>query len=309
MANLLGPMAWVAAAIPDGFIPQTIDVNGVYREFYIHVPADASADNPLPVIMAFHGINGTGEDMANLWCRHRNQDKVIVCPTALPDGNINTWQHATTSNPNFDPRDVNFVKALVEQLTIETWIDAARFYAAGFSNGAGFTWQLMVGPGTSKLFQGYGPVSQALTPEKKEIAKVNPAGSLPVIYIHGTVENSWQNVGDFAERNPHDTVNWLLDYNQNDRLVVQEGCYPDLGAKPYYNDNEVLKRENTVVVRQHYQANDTVADGGAAVTFLAIVGGGHSWPRYIDPPQVDTHCRDIDAADEIVRFWQEHAGL
>lgn len=307
MVGLFSTITWAADGVPGGFVRHSIDVNGVPRQFYIHVPAGAQDSNrPLPVIMAFHGGGGTGKVMTRHWRRHRNQGKVIVCPTALPEAGKNLWQHANPGRIQFDPRDVEFVKELVRQLTSRDWIDPTRIYATGFSNGAGFTWQLMVGPSTSKLFRGYGVVSQALAAEKQLIAK--PAGPLPVIYIHGTAEDSWMNVEDFADRNPHDSVRWLLDHNQNDVLEVQEGCYPDLGGKPY-EVNGVLQRDRTIVVRQHYPANSELPDGGAAVTFLAAVGGGHSWPRYIDPPEAGFHCRDIDAADEIVRFWQEHAGL
>ena len=246
--------------------------------------------------------------MAQHWRRHRNQGMVIIFPTGLLDGGKHQWQHAKEDR-TFLTRDVDFVKELVSQLTALSWIDSSRFYATGFSSGAGMAWQLMVDPQTSQLFRGYGMVSQGMTVTKKQNAADNPQGPKPVIYMHGTAESTWGNSGELAGQGPHDTVEWLLNLNQNDPLAVQEGCYPDLGGKPHRDEAGELQRDQTVVVRQHYPANSDLPKGGAAVTFLTIVGGGHSWPRYIDPPNKSFHCRDIDAADEIVRFWQEHAGL
>ncbi len=318
MAYLWLPLHGALAA-PPGFTRQSISVNGSAREYFIHIPCDHNpdVDPPMPVIMAFHGGNASGRQMALRWQRQTNQGKVIVCPSAeiFPPTGKTKWRHATAKEPAPDPKDVDLVKALVAFLRSQPSVAPDLFYATGFSSGAGMTWQLAVLPQFSDVFRGFGPVARTI--DQIKIRNVRRNRPLPVIYIHGTVDNGWFNdpnvLQESGKLSPHQTVQWLLTFNGNDKLQVQEGCYPDLGGAPYRAGSAmdlVIRREQTVVVRQHYPAgNPENVNEGAAVTFLAVVGGGHSWPRYDAPPLLATHCRDIDAADEIVRFWRQEAGM
>jgi poly(3-hydroxybutyrate) depolymerase len=85
--------------------------------------------------------------------------------------------------------------------------------------------------------------------------------------------------------------------------------YPDQGDVHTWREGGQLRREQTMVTAQYYPANPQVPGGGGSVAFLTIVNGGHSWPKVFNAPNSPSHCRDIDAADEIIRFWRREADL
>lgn len=307
-----GP-AWAAPPTPDGYVAQQIDVNGTTRHYLLHVPCEASRrTEQLPVLLLFHGGGQTAVDMADRWQSMRDRGYILICPNALKDptaGDRLWWQHLRP-NGMFNPIDLEFIDQLTTELATHVLVDSEQFYASGFSSGGGLTWQLAIHPQLSQRFRGFAPVSMAMNLPQMEQADQTLPDDLPltVIYIHGTADNNWLTPD---RPDPHTTINWLLNHNGNDPLFVQEGCYPDLGSAPYEQQapdgiTVIKKREQTVVAYQHYPAGE---NQGTPVTFLAIVNGAHSWPRTIDPPDIVNHCRDIDAAEEIVRFWRAHANL
>ena len=73
-------------------------------------------------------------------------EAVVVYPQGLPtrsardpEGDRAGWQNRVGE---FGDRDIKFVDAIAESLRNEGWVDDARVFATGHSNGGGFTYAL-----------------------------------------------------------------------------------------------------------------------------------------------------------------------
>ena len=143
-------IAFAAASIAraDGRT-RTWTIDGVEREAIVHLPAKSTADSPIksPLILAFHGHGGRA---ANVQRSMHFQDEwpeaIVVYPQGLatksqrdPEGTKAGWQNRVGE---FGDRDIKFVDAIAESLRNEGWVDDARVFATGHSNGGGFTYAL-----------------------------------------------------------------------------------------------------------------------------------------------------------------------
>lgn len=143
-------IAFAAASIAraDGKT-RTWTIDGVEREAIVHLPAKSTADSPTksPLILAFHGHGGRA---ANVQRSMHFQDEwpeaIVVYPQGLatksqrdPEGTKAGWQNRVGE---FGDRDIKFVDAIAESLRNEGWVDDARVFATGHSNGGGFTYAL-----------------------------------------------------------------------------------------------------------------------------------------------------------------------
>ncbi len=119
---------------------QRIVVAADERTYVVDAPA-SSANDPRPVVLAFHGFQGDGASqrigtgMASLADRER---AIVVHPDGHDDvrllGTVGRgWDLGTSQT-----RDLDFVRALLDRLERERCVDRRRVYATGFSNGAFF---------------------------------------------------------------------------------------------------------------------------------------------------------------------------
>ena len=119
-------------------------IEGAAREATVIAPRSSRA---LPVLFVFHPHGGTSEDSVLLMHFQREwPEAIVVYPQGLntptprdPDGTRPGWQREAGK---FDDRDLKFFDAILETLRAKYRIDPHRVYAAGFSNGAVFTFLL-----------------------------------------------------------------------------------------------------------------------------------------------------------------------
>lgn len=117
---------------------QRVTVAGEERTYIVDAPASEPGD-PRPVVLAFHGFQGSaasqrsGTGMAALVER----EHVIV---VHPEGHDGVRLLETTGHgwdlAAGDTRDVAFVGALLDRLEGDRCVDRRRVYATGMSNGA-----------------------------------------------------------------------------------------------------------------------------------------------------------------------------
>lgn len=147
-------------------------VEGALREFIIYRPARLPINQNTPVVFAFHGTGGSGENFYqdSGWREKADAEGFMaVFPSALRyhifeetlvrQGQVFTNAQRFTTKWDFfdlekllDPAypnqtlydDVRFVQVMVEVLKRNYAVDQERFYATGFSNGAQFTGRLAV---------------------------------------------------------------------------------------------------------------------------------------------------------------------
>ena len=113
----------------------SIDVKGSKRTYVLSVPSGSK--EPLPLVFAFHGSGGTGENLRSyIGFKKIAEDKAIF---VYPDGEGNQWDLDTPTASN---KDVAFFDALTAEIQSKHCVDQKRVFATGFSNGAYFVNQL-----------------------------------------------------------------------------------------------------------------------------------------------------------------------
>lgn len=173
---------------------KTYEFEGNTRRVLLCEGAKASFGSKPPLIMVFHGYGGNAESIREgfkfeeLWLEAL---VVYVQGLVIPerdDGRIEPgkegpgWQRRVGQDGD---RDLTFVDFLVERLAADCNIDRERVYAAGFSNGARFTWVLLAArPGT---FAAFAPVAHydSAVLEAATVPK-------PVIFHFGKMEKGYK---------------------------------------------------------------------------------------------------------------------
>jgi poly(3-hydroxybutyrate) depolymerase len=116
-----------------------IDVDGTSRSYILKVPDDYKADNPYRLIVAYHWLNGTAQNVASenyygLWSLSEGSTIFVA-----PQGQNNAWRD-TGSSKSEGGVDIDFTKALVTDLKSKLCIDNARVFAEGFSMGGSMSY-------------------------------------------------------------------------------------------------------------------------------------------------------------------------
>jgi polyhydroxybutyrate depolymerase len=118
-------------------------VGDMARTFVRHIPPGYDGKRPVPVVIDFHPLGGTGSSWkgSTNWGSVADKQGFIMI---WPDGIGNSWNVgrccSTAQSQNVD--DVAFTKAIVTTLEQEACIDPKRVYATGCSNGGGMAFKL-----------------------------------------------------------------------------------------------------------------------------------------------------------------------
>jgi polyhydroxybutyrate depolymerase len=136
------PCPSTAMATP-GETNKSIMVGTLMRTYLLHIPTGYTGKAPVPVVLDFHGLGGSGSSQKALsgWATLGDSKGFI---TVFPNGVGNSWNIgrccSTAQTQNVD--DVGFVRAIIKQLQTDACIDSKRVYASGCSNGGGMSYKL-----------------------------------------------------------------------------------------------------------------------------------------------------------------------
>ena len=254
-----------------------IAVNGVQRQYRLSVP-QAEAGVALPVLMAFHG--GDGRDypfpqQSAFDALVEAEGVIAVYPLAeLVPPNEGEWQLNTSEHAT---QDIDFVEALIDDLSARYCVDVNRLYATGYSLGSMFTYELACHLNARfaavASFAGTMPVA----PNSCALAD-----NVPIMHIHGQDDfiipydsewnwKNWDAVGTMRD------ISSLIQF-----WSEQNNCQ---------NESETQSGAGLHIV------HDACA-GGVRVEHYRLTGVGHEWPDAIGG--VSTH-------EVIWRFVSEFA--
>lgn len=281
----------------------TFASDDVDRRYLVSAPAWAEGDEPLPVVVDFHGL-AEGADV------HAGMTQ--LGPLGVEEGFVTVFPHGTGEPVAWDVTpdvaanpDLRYVAALLDRVEAERCVDTARVYATGLSNGAMMTSTVACTMGDR--FAAVAPIAGILLPEP--CATERP---MPVLSVHGTAD-------------PILLFNGGIDTSALGSVLGGEGAEeaappttvaPDLDGEGYpatirgwaeHNSCEPEPTDEDVgdeVIRRTY---DCPAEG--PVVFYVVEGGGHSWPssdfsRSIEQI-VGPTTFDIDASREAWEFFRE----
>ena len=260
----------------DGVVGEWVISGGRTRTYALHVPASYDASRPAPLVVAFHGANGSrafGEN-AGLNRAADRRGFVVVSPDGIgADWALGCGGCTTADRQGVD--DLLFFDTLISQVAGQYSIDRRRVYATGFSDGGTFSYRLACQ--RSQAVSAVAVVSGLLL--------CRPQQPLPVLGVHGTADA-------------------IIDYTQG-ALAVQhwaelDGCR----AAPLETLLPDRADDGTRVTRYDFEG----CRGGTEVGMFAVRGGGHNWPGALNdyPSWLGIQSRQIDASEEIMDFFSRH---
>ena len=178
----------------------TISVSGTNRTYILRVPDNYDANRPYRLILAYHWLNGTAQNVAsgNYYglLSLSAGSTIFAAPQGINNGWSDSGRTSTTGGA-----DINFTKALVDELTSKLCIDRSRIFAEGFSMGGSMSYAIACAMGDvvrGVVAHSGGPMSGCVQHSKP----------VPYFMTHGTQDNvctypayGVPQINDFAKLN------------------------------------------------------------------------------------------------------------
>jgi polyhydroxybutyrate depolymerase len=261
-ARVASPAPTVTPTPPANLTPgdseRTLSVAGMERSYFLHVPPGLAADQPLPLVLIFHGYSADGESIMLATGFSEMADAygfLVAYPNGTGPSGGSSWNAGGccgyASQNNID--EPAFVRGILSDLGTIARIDSKRIYAAGFSNGAMLSYRL--GCEMSETFAAIAPVAGVLLNNP-----CSPKQPVSILHIHGLADNSVPYSGSVApaasgvfESVEQSVAAWAeLDSCPPNPAVTQNGLLTHTSYGPCKN--------------------------GTAVELFTIQGIGHVWP-------------------------------
>ncbi|MBU0640933.1 MAG: dienelactone hydrolase family protein [Planctomycetes bacterium] len=282
----------------------SLEVDGLEREYIVHVPAGTDFRDPVPVVIMFHGAGSSAvEEMWKTgWPQKADQEGFLA---VFPEATRPFLKQRTQARTNpqiwndgsgmgvagiFDVDDVAFVDALLDDAAARFLIDQSRIYATGFSNGASFTFRVAAELGDR--IAAAAPVCGHLRLD--EVGLVAP---VPLLFIMGTADPLHPVEGGevYTMWGTRELMPPLLE--SPSRWAALLGC----------DTEPVTVLEADGVTLLEYGA---CADQDTEVLAYTIAEQGHLWPggRSLQSATLVGDSTDkLNATDVIWEFFASHA--
>lgn len=310
------------------------------------------------MVLAFHGSGGHARNMVSLSRTYTEQSMIIVAPEAretryqgacsirwrqigIPAANWEDLERKDNCAGGTLADDLDFTRALLDHF--EASERARNFYALGFSNGAGFVFQLYNTIELAVRFSGFAAAGNGMISAKRASLKSKPARyapnksiARPFLFQMGTNDKrnlAVEEIIEAIETNPKcDEKRGVKDVMScfiSSFIDGEQGVYDMPTTLSLTRDwlvgfNYADRRRQeglypnlgqgpnpddiTITVREDYLTSDHVRS--APVAILTTVDGGHEWPGWGGnrAPCPSENC-DVDLMHEIIQFWRANASM
>lgn len=239
------------------------------REFVLSVPENYRAGGQWPVLFAFHGW-GEGANNTRSYTGFDAARALVV----YPQGVDNAWEGAPYAEVK-PGEDQQFVSDILAALRATYRVDDSRVFAAGFSNGGGFS--ALLGCRMNEEFAGVASVAAAYYDTIFRDCDDTP---IALLDIHGTTDPV---IGYYGG------VRHGADYASVEQVVGAAAERNTCSGQVH------TSRVNAWALRQDWTGCSH------PLTHIRIGGGGHVWPG----AREDTYGyvpKDY-ASQEILRFF------
>jgi polyhydroxybutyrate depolymerase len=251
------------------YISETIQFDGLTREYSIYVPASYDGTTSFPLLFNFHGGNGVIADWqttADMRPIADTANFILVYPQARQDpsdGNSLNWLPKTPGT--FD--DVPFISALIDTIASDYQIDQNRIYACGYSLGGEFSYELACK--LNSKIAAIGAVARTMQADPNSYCSpVHPTGVLTIL---GT--------DDFIS--PYNGIT----FGGIEYYISAEATHSYWAT---HNNCDTTATMNTVSPSVERYTWST-ASGCAYVEELKVIGGGHDWPGSFGNMTIDAN--------------------
>jgi polyhydroxybutyrate depolymerase len=277
-----------------GWSARTVVSDDRERCYHLYVPRGYDPSQPVPVVVSMHGFLSNPNSQAVISGWHRLADRegfLVVYPqgTSFPK----RWNAgATWGGAPVD--DVQFFRRMLDDLSTVAAVDRSRVYVNGLSNGGGMAVRIACEAGDQVA--AIGTVAGAVV----GLENCNPSRPVPAVAFHGMADPVVPYEG--GDMRGH-VLPWGADLTDAPTYFVGaeewvaiwamgNGCNATPTVIPPQGD-----------VRGVHYAD---CDQDAVVTLYTIVDGGHTWPGGAPIPGVGKTSTDIDATEEMWRFFEAY---
>jgi polyhydroxybutyrate depolymerase len=265
---------------------------GQRRTYYIYTPKSYNPSRPMPMVLVFHGDNGTGHSIADV-TQFNNLAEQKGFIAVYPDGIKQRW--TLRANPLVKVNDVEFTEALIDHIQQVRNIDSRKIYASGFSRGAILTQALACQ--LSDKIAAFASVAGSLPVRLKD--KCQPNNAVSILMINGTNDTAVHYEGD--EKTARGALLSIPDTVNHWRS--QDKCTSPAQIKQLPGLN---KNDKYYVKTTHYSN----CRGEAEVLLADVMKGGHFWPGGAsqDPNQIKFNdAIGYNASASIWNFFSRHS--
>ncbi|MGK3970127.1 PHB depolymerase family esterase [Sorangium sp. So ce118] len=178
-----GSVTCPSPALRAGDTNQTVTVGSASRSYVLHVPAAYDGSKPVPLVVDFHPLGGSGpsERTGSPYPAQTDPEGVIMAfPSGQSGPSGGAWNVGPCCVAGAD--DVAFARALVAQVQETACIDPKRIYAVGFSMGGGMSHYLACH--AADVFAAVAPAAFDLLEEN--VGDCEPSRPITVISFRGT---------------------------------------------------------------------------------------------------------------------------
>ncbi|WP_309892203.1 hypothetical protein [Archangium sp.] len=273
---------------------------GRTRLYRVHVPTGYDPTRPTSAVLAFHGYSSDEKEQEALSRMSQEADAqgfIAVYPrglnqpeitgTASP-GNEDTrgWNAGVCCGPAQFTRvdDVGFVDALLADLDTRVCLDTRRIYATGLSTGGFFSYRLACE--RAGQFAAIAPVAGMAG-----FGPCAPSRPVAVMHFHGS-EDPTISIGG-------GTIPFGFG-----------GTYPSAAesvAGWAYLNTCTGSADTTFDQGDSTCVTSTGCSQNAEVTLCTVRGGGHNWPGGLPWPGSGQVSSDLNATQEMWRFFSTHS--
>ena len=225
------------------------------RQYAIYIPVNYNSAQPVPLVFLFHGFTNNISNMFNdseMQMLADTNNFIYAIPQGL--GGLPGWNIGLNFGGNAD--DLGFTRSLIDRISLNYSINPKRVYAAGFSNGGFFSYQLACQ--MSDKIAAIASVAGSMNPTW--ISGSNPTCNsqhqMPILQFTGTNDNVIPIAGGNGGTALNNVFNYWIDFNNT-------------------NTTPTITNINAVTKRTVYNNGDN----GAIVEFIEIGGRGHEWPK------------------------------
>ena len=275
LMSILATTAIISSGYSQTFISQTIQHDGLTREYSLYVPPSYDGTTNFPLLFNLHGGGGTNtawQAASDMRPIADTADFILVYPQARPDpsdGNSFNWIPKTPGT--FD--DVPFFSSMIDAIASNYQIDQNRIYACGYSLGGDMTFEL--GCKLNNRIAAIAPVARTMQANPSSFCSpVHPTGVLTILGTDDLV--SPYNGIVFAGIEYYISAAATHSY-----WATQNNCNP----------TATMTTVSPSVERYTW----STPSGCAYVEELKVLGGGHDWPGSFGN-------MTIDSDSEIWRF-------
>ncbi|MBS1954892.1 MAG: dienelactone hydrolase family protein [Cyanobacteria bacterium SZAS-4] len=166
---------------------EQLTVNGISREYTVHVPPQYDGTTKLPVVVMLHGHGEDGQQFADLSQINAEADKkgfIAVYPDAVQwfgEKNQSAWNaNDGLVPPGTNVDDVQFVNSIIDTTAKQLPVDSDRVFVAGYSNGG-----MLAAEVANKLSDKVAAVGLVST-GMSDANETTDGSPISVVSIHGT---------------------------------------------------------------------------------------------------------------------------